>query len=108
MNRTPMAEAIFTDNGNGRWLLSGELDFTTVSAVLVHRGAGMRPGRDIRVDLAGVTRVDSAGLVLMIDWLRESDRAGLSIVYENVPEQLQTIARVCGLDGILPLSSGTQ
>jgi phospholipid transport system transporter-binding protein len=58
----------------------------------------------LRVDLAGVTRADSAGLALLVEWLRESEIAGNSIEFVNVPAQLLSIARVCGLDDILALN----
>ena len=94
-----------TDTGitveDGRWVLSGHLDFETVPSLLAHPGAHMQRGGDIRVDLAGVTRVDSAGLALMVEWLRESKRKGLAITFDNVPKQLQSIARICGLEDIL-------
>ena len=84
-----------------RWVLSGEIDFETVPSLLDHPGASMVRGRNIQVDLAGVTRVDSAGLALMVEWLRESQRKGLGIRFSNVPEQLQSMARICGLEDIL-------
>jgi len=99
-----MAEVRFTDQGNGQWLLEGELGFATVPRVLRHAGASMRGLASLQVDLKGVTRADSAGLALLVEWLRESERAGLPIRFINVPVQLLSIARVCGLDGILSLS----
>jgi phospholipid transport system transporter-binding protein len=99
-----MAGARFTDEGNGHWLLEGELGFATVPGMLQHPGADMRGLDGIRVDLKGVTRADSAGLALLIEWLRESERAGVSIRFVNVPLQLLSIARVCGLEEILSLS----
>jgi len=99
-----MAEAHFTDLGGGHWLLEGELGFATVPSVLQHAGADMRGVDSIRVDLKGVTRADSAGLALLVEWLRESERAGLPISFVNVPVQLLSIARVCGLEKILSLS----
>jgi anti-anti-sigma regulatory factor len=59
----------------------------------------------ISIDLAGVTRSDSAGLALLIEWLRESEQLGKTITFLNMPAQMQSIARVCGLDGILPADS---
>ena len=99
-----MAEARFTDKGNGHWLLEGELGFATVPGVLRHAGADMRGLDRIRVDLKGVTRADSAGLALLVEWLRESERAGVPIRFVNIPVQLLSIARVCGLEEILSLS----
>jgi phospholipid transport system transporter-binding protein len=96
-----MADSGITVADDGSWVLSGELDFDTVPALLAHKGARMKQGHDIRVDLAGVTRVDSAGLALLVEWLRESKRKGLSISFEHVPEQLASIAQICGLEEIL-------
>ena len=99
-----MAEAGLTITGDGQWMLSGELDFDTVPSLLARRDAEFTSDADISVDLSKVTRVDSAGLALMVEWLREAERVGLAITFENVPEQLQSIARVCGLCDILSLS----
>lgn len=98
-----MAEATLVDNGAGRWLLQGELGFQSVSAVLRDAGTRMQGEARLEVDLKGVTRADSAGLALLVEWLRESENAGNEIVFINVPDQLLSIARVCGLNEILSL-----
>lgn len=87
--------------GDAGWVLSGELDFDTVPALLQRRGVQMKAGQNLTIDLSEVTRVDSAGLALMIEWLRESERKGLEMTFTHVPEQLLSIARVCGLEDIL-------
>ena len=98
-----MAEATLVDNGAGSWLLQGELGFQSVSAVLREAGTRMQGEARIEVDLKGVSRADSAGLALLVEWLREAEHAGNEIVFVNVPDQLLSIARVCGLDEILSL-----
>ena len=96
-----MAETALTKAADGRWLLEGELNFSSVPTVLKSSAKGFLDGRDIKVDLKGVTRADSAGLALLVEWLRESKRAGKQVTFTNVPEQLLAIARLCGLDEIL-------
>ena len=96
-----MAEAGITINDDGSWLLSGELNFDTVPSLLARPAVALKAGSDVRVDLSAVTRVDSAGLALMIEWLRVSERVGIAITFENVPEQLRSIAQICDLDKIL-------
>ena len=91
------------DNGAGNWLLQGELDFESVPSMLQHAGARMLGNDRLEVDLRDVTRADSAGLALLVEWLRESESAGNEIVFVNVPDQLLSIARVCGLEHILSL-----
>jgi phospholipid transport system transporter-binding protein len=98
-----MAEAELVDNGAGKWLLQGELVFESVPAVLKHAGARMLGREQLEVDLRDVTRADSAGLALLVEWLRESEIAGNEIRFVNVPDQLLSIARVCGLNEILSL-----
>ena len=99
-----MAEARLIDKGDGNWLLEGELGFSSVPAVLEHAGTEMLGGGELKVDLKGVSRADSAGLALLVEWLRESERAGSKISFINVPVQLLSIARVCGLHEILSFS----
>lgn len=99
-----MAGARFTERGSGDWLLEGELDFFSVPDVLAATRACRPDDGSVRVDLKGVTRADSAGLALLLEWLRRAERNGCDISFVNVPEQLMSIARVCGLDEILPLS----
>ena len=98
-----MAEARLIDNGSGNWLLQGELGFDSVAGVLRHAGAMMTGKARLEVDLRDVSRADSAGLALLVEWLRESEYAGNEIAFINVPDQLLSIARVCGLDEILSL-----
>jgi phospholipid transport system transporter-binding protein len=98
-----MAEATCRDQGGGRWLVTGELDFATVPGLLADCGSELAASAS-EVDLAGVTRADSAGLALLIAWTRDRARAGQPIRFTHVPAQLLSIARVCGLEEILPLA----
>ena len=98
-----MADAQLVENDDGSWLLQGELGYLSVPSVLQHAGLNMLGKEQVKVDLKGVTRADSAGLALLVEWLRESESAGNSIEFVNVPAQLLSIARVCGLEEILSL-----
>lgn len=99
-----MAEAQLVKGDDGNWLLQGDLDFASVPSVLRHADVNMLGKGAITVDLKGVVRSDSAGLALLVEWLRESEMAGNTINFVNVPAQLLSIARVCGLQDILSLN----
>jgi len=58
---------------------------------------------EITVDLADVERSDSAGVALLVQWMREVRSQGKSITYLNIPSQMLAIARVSSLDTVLPL-----
>lgn len=87
--------------------VSGALTFATVTALLRESrgliGAGAGP---LAVDLSGVTHADSAGLALLMEWLRLARDAGRELEYRAITEQMLAIASAGGLLEILPLAPG--
>jgi phospholipid transport system transporter-binding protein len=90
---------------NGRFSISGELTFATVTGILEQsRGLFAQADEVIEVELGAVERVDSAGLALLIEWLRLARDMNKSIRFSHLPEQMKAIAAACDLDSILPLA----
>jgi phospholipid transport system transporter-binding protein len=56
------------------------------------------------VDLAEVSELDSALLALALAWLREARAAKRELAFVNPPEGLQTLARLYGVEELLPLA----
>ena len=89
--------------GEGTLRLEGELSFATVAA-LWRETPFPPPGEGpLVVDLGGVVRADSAGLALLVEWMRAARRAGRPLRYRTIPAQMLAIARVSSLDQVLPL-----
>lgn len=85
--------------------VSGTLTFDTAPG-LYHESRGwFTAGAELVVDLAQVERADSAGLALMIEWLKRAQVAGCRLRFANIPAQVQTLIRVNGLQAAL-LSDG--
>lgn len=80
---------------DGVLAVSGVLTFDTVPGVL-ERTAPL-VGAAATIDLAGVDRADSAGLALMVEWLRRARAAGRALEFTQIPEQVREIIRVNGL-----------
>ena len=60
-------------------------------------------GEDVRtIDLGEVTALDSSLLAVLLAWMREAQAHGRSIAFANLPEGLATLARLYGVDGLLP------
>jgi phospholipid transport system transporter-binding protein len=84
--------------------LTGELSFGTVAAELAklrdaaHSGAGV-----FELDLSGVTRVDSAGLALLLELARLARAAGRELRLTGAPEQLRRLAGFFALSPLLAL-----
>jgi len=87
-----------------QYALSGELTMQTVPVVardsqsLFNTMSG-----DIKINLAKVVRADSAGLALLIDWLRTAQRNKFKLEFEHLPEQLMQIAKLSELHELLPI-----
>jgi phospholipid transport system transporter-binding protein len=83
--------------------VSGALHFATVSPLLTQGEAAIQSGRAAVIDLRGVSESDSAGLALLIEWLSVAKEAKRSLRYENIPEQLQELARLSEVEPLLTL-----
>ena len=83
--------------------LAGDLGLTSVGGVLEDGRAAIAaaPGRAVVLDLSGVDKSDSAGLALVVDWLRAARRRDLALSIRGAPAQLALIARVSGLDELI-------
>ncbi len=57
------------------------------------------------IDMAGIQRIDSAGLALMLELTRRAQRRGASLRFGNAPAQLAMLANFFELEGILTLNS---
>ena len=81
---------------DGQLTVSGALSFDTVPDVLTRTAAWVAASVKT-VDLARVQRADSAGLALMVEWLRLARKAGRNLQFIQIPEQVREIIRVNGL-----------
>lgn len=91
--------------GEGRYRLLGDMSFDTAIPALRQAEPLFRGGMPLVFDLAGVTRADSAGVGLLIEWLRLARQAGCPLHYANLPEPLRAMVRVCGIADMLPLET---
>ena len=87
----------------GRVTVQGELSFATARearqiGLLVLDGS---PAERIVIDCAGVTRADSAGLAVLLDWLAWGRRRSRSVSLVNLPTALVAIARISEVDKLL-------
>ena len=93
---------VFEPAGEGCFTMRGELSFNTVPKVSASVGDRLWKTDSVILDLDGITRTDSAGLALLIEWIRSARRRNRKIVFRNIPEQMMVMAKVVGLDSLLP------
>ncbi len=101
MSGSPDTEASFEVLAGERALVEGSLDFGTVAHLLPQGSAAIDAGRAAVIDLHGVTASDSSGLALLIEWMSVAKRAGRTLVFENMPAQLQQLARLSEVEELV-------
>jgi phospholipid transport system transporter-binding protein len=85
--------------------VAGSLDFASVPARL-RESSGWFKAHDAgltRVDLGGVIRADSAGVALLLEWIRDAEQAGAKLQFTNAPAQMRAIIDFCALGDVIPL-----
>lgn len=87
--------------------VTGSLSFNQVSAYvqLLDTAIADANNSDLSIDLSGVTHSDSAGLALLIEWLRRAKSQSVRLVFLNLPAQLHEMARISALLPVLSLES---
>lgn len=87
--------------GNGRFKLSGPLQAETVSALLERSEALFKGCPKLDLELADVLEGDSAGLALLIEWLRLARQNKQEIHFANLPTQIAALAKISEVDELL-------
>jgi len=81
--------------------VAGPLTLDSVTD-LYHRSSNWFSGvRELSIDLAGVTRIDSAGLALMVEWLRLGRQADCTVQFQRIPDSVLTLVRINGLQDVI-------
>jgi len=83
--------------------LTGDLTFTTVPG-LFENNTPKFAGSTLTIDLGTVQRTDSAGLALLLEWVRLGEQQNTKVVLAHVPAQLRSMIQVGGLEELLTLT----
>jgi phospholipid transport system transporter-binding protein len=88
------------DASNDRWTVSGSLTMDSASELLRTSAACALPDAGI-VDLAGVDRVDSAGVAVLLAWKRRAAADARPLVFAGVPASMTSLAQLYGVEELL-------
>ncbi len=96
-----MADFSLEDLGDGQFALTGEMTFDTAERILVASEEPFENHTRIEVDLSGVTRSDSAGLALLLEWVTWANHTVREIRFRDMPERVLAIARTTEVEELL-------
>jgi phospholipid transport system transporter-binding protein len=76
------------------------LTFQSARAALEQGCAALAAGETV-FDLGGVRSADSSALALMLVWQRRAQAEGRKLSFINVPANVDALARLYGVDGLI-------
>ena len=93
-----MTKLSIIDQGTGHFIVDGDLTFSTIDKQTVRTVDFLTKSKHITIDLGRVGCSDSAGLALMIEWIKYTRHHRTQITFKNIPEQLLNLAKLSGFD----------
>ena len=96
-----MNEFAFEELGDGKFGLAGEMTFATAEQLLRESEDLFAEFTHIEVDLSAVTRADSAGLALLLEWITWANHNVREIRFVGIPERIKAIAQTTEVDHLL-------
>lgn len=87
----------------GEFVVRGELNFDSVVPLWQQAAQQFQEQPLLRIDLGQVSRSDSSGVALLVEWLRQAKERKQDLQFVNVPPQMLSIIQVADLDKLLPL-----
>ncbi|MDO9270694.1 MAG: STAS domain-containing protein [Methylobacter sp.] len=92
---------------NGHFVIDGDLTFATIDKQTLKSFSFLKAAKEVTIDLSRVSNTDSAGLALMIEWIKYSRHNRTQIAFKNIPEQLLNLAKLSGFDQTSHFASQT-
>jgi len=90
------------EQGGGAIRFSGPLTMATVNEALRESEALFTQEGPWELDFSGVDEVDSAAVSLLLEWVRQAARLGCKLRISHLPDNLQCLVKVYGVEDLLP------
>jgi phospholipid transport system transporter-binding protein len=84
--------------------IDGEIGFANAGEGVALTGKLFGEGPELTVDLAGLSRVDSATLGVLLIWAAAAALRHVRLRYSHVPAGLRALAHLCDAEPLLGLS----
>jgi phospholipid transport system transporter-binding protein len=91
-------------NQDNTLVLAGELNFTTVVSLWKASLPLLEKQTALRFDFSRVTSSNSAGVALMLEWIKYAKHVGKPIQFCDVPAKLLSIIVVSGIENMVEFS----
>ena len=101
-----MKSLIIKQQANGRYDIIGHLTFATINN---KTSIVLKPDDDATISLNfdHIETSDSAGLALIIEWLKSAHKRQITLRLKNLPEQILSLAKLSDVDTLLNAKTKT-
>lgn len=82
--------------------LFGELTQETITQSLENRSKAFFTNKSVVINLAGINKVDTAGLAWLLTLVELASESSCSIGFIHLSEELQKLAKLTAVDAFLP------
>jgi len=84
----------------GNYILQGDLVFNNINKASIKLVNFTQSATTISIDLQRLGKIDSAGLALLIEWVKNSHLHNKKLRFNNIPAQLTALAKLSYLSEI--------
>ncbi len=92
------------EQSGGAFRFSGALTMANVSEMLSRSEALFTQQGPWELDFSGVDDVDSAAVSLLLEWVRQAAQRGRQLRISHLPDNLQCLVKVYGVQALLPVA----
>ena len=103
-----MSRLTIQEQEPGRFIIDGDLTFSSIDKNTVKSFPFRKTAKQLTFDLKRVKTTDSAGLALIIEWIKYTQKNNIQLLLENIPEQLLSIARLSGVEQMIQPAKSAQ
>lgn len=82
--------------------VAGDLNFVTVVALWRDSLAKLSRYAVLSFDMGKVSACNSAGLALMLEWVKYAKQTNKKIVFKHISKNIASIIQVAGVNSLLP------
>ncbi|BCG63077.1 MAG: phospholipid transport system transporter-binding protein [Methyloprofundus sp.] len=79
---------------NANYQIKGELSFHTINKLTLKALKLHKNTAAISIDLQKISKIDSAGLALLIEWIKFAGAQQTELQFTNIPSQLTALANL--------------
>lgn len=94
-----------TGGRSGSFVLAGECTVAGVAALKAGLGRLVREPRSVALDIAGLERIDTAGVQVIAAFLRDRRERGLGVTWLGTSATLSPAVQLLGLASLFGLSA---